>query len=57
MAHESLEDEQTKVSEIFQYKKFVNGQVTANLCEGMTCREPVTDINEFKFAIEGLRND
>ncbi len=49
-------DEQAEVSELFQDKKPVNNQVSAYLCEGMTCREPVTDINEFKLAIEGLRH-
>jgi uncharacterized protein len=49
-------DEQAEVSELFQDKKPVNNQVSAYLCEGMTCREPVTDIDEFKLAIEGLRH-
>ncbi len=50
-------DEQAEVSDIFHDKKPINDQVSAYLCEGMICREPVTDINEFKLAIEGLRNN
>ncbi len=50
-------DEQAEVLDIFRDKKTINNQVSAYLCEGMICREPVTDINEFKLAIEGLRNN
>lgn len=45
---------EVKAPEFLQDKKPIGNQVCAYLCEGMTCREPVTDIDEFKEVINGL---
>lgn len=49
-------DNQSAELELWQDKKPVNNLTSAYICAGMTCREPVTDIKQFKSAIEGLRN-
>lgn len=47
----AIDDETTPPSPISN-KKLIGNQVSAYICEGMTCQEPVTKLNEFRERIK-----
>ena len=49
-------DERNTSSDKFSDKKAIGNRVTAYLCEGMTCREPITDLDQFREVIKALRS-